>query len=189
MREYISPYFKSRILEVGVETGEFELASGKKSNKKFDFDNIRGRLFSISADAVAECVYDNLREDEPDTIVSVATGAKVLGNSLESLLRRRYSMRVRHVPSFKDGNGGFYLPQYEWQDKRVVLVDDVYTTGKSLEAVKSEVEQYNGRHELNPSDIGAEVIGAAVLLNRSDTELPLLSGGEPVYSAIRERIE
>lgn len=170
--EYVSQDQKRQLLDVAMVNGEFTLASGKKSDTKFDFDRIstESKLYEVALHSLAACIKNTLDGDDYDSlaVVTVATGANRLGDQLAE------GLAMYHVPSRKDLDGNFYIPE-RTEGLVGVLVDDVYTSGSSFEKVKRE---FKGR-----------IIAAYALLDRSGSEHPTLHDGTVVHSVMRHHIQ
>lgn len=178
MEKHISLPNRQRLLNEGLVFDNVTLASGQESDVKFDFDRIRDKSFDIAVNGLAACIAENYEEDL-DTLVTVATGANRLGKPIIDVLDPEHSLGVRHVKTKKAAGGEFKFPASVKKLRGgVVLVDDVYTTGGSLESVARAVEE--------ASDRRAHIVGAAVLLNRSNIAEPRLSNGASVHSVIHQ---
>lgn len=178
MEKHISLPNRQRLLSEGLVFDNVTLASGEESDVKFDFDRIQDESFDVAVRGLAVCIADNY-EDEIDTLVTVASGANRLGKPIIEILDPEHNLGVRHVKTKKAGKGEFVISAGNRKLRGgVVLVDDVYTTGGSLEGVARAVEE--------ASESRARIIGAAVLLNRSEMAEPMLSNGAPVRSVIHQ---
>lgn len=99
--EYLDPQYADGLMRKAVVTGDFILASGVRSNAKFDFDLIDtdSELFSRIVSGLSECIADNFTDF--DSVLTVANGATRLGDPLSKLLE------VPHIESSYtiDGTG------------------------------------------------------------------------------------
>jgi orotate phosphoribosyltransferase len=112
-------------------------------------------------------IADHFRADNIDVVAGPTTGGIILAFEVAKQLG------VRCIFAEKEENGkrgfrrGFILNAGE----RVLVVDDVLTTGKSVKEVLEAVKNKNGC-----------VVGAGVLVDRSDHDLKL---GYPLFSCLR----
>jgi orotate phosphoribosyltransferase len=149
-----------------VMRGHFRLSSGRHSDlfvQKF-------RVFEdpLLTRRLGEQMAQLYAEDPFDTVASPAVGAIVLGYSvaLASAARMIFAEREDDRLTFRRG---FRLEPGE----RVLVVEDVVTTGASAKEVVDLVRA-----------AGAEPVGAAILLDRSDRSLPP-DLGTPLRSLVR----
>jgi orotate phosphoribosyltransferase len=149
-----------------VMRGHFRLSSGRHSDvfvQKF-------RVFEdpLLTRRLGEEMAQLYSEDPFDTVASPAVGAIVLGYAvaLASTARMIFSEREDDRMTFRRG---FRLEPGE----RVLIVEDVVTTGASAREVVDLVRA-----------AGAEPVGAAILLDRSDPSTPA-DLGTPLRSLVR----
>ncbi len=179
--EYVSLKDRQQLLNEGLVFDKVTLASGVESGVKFDFEKIvrtNKRLFDVAVHGIADCVRDNYDPDDYNAILTVGNGANVLGEPLARMLKSY------HIPTRKNGKD-LYVPERLDQETTAVIINDVYTTGASLERAKAAFDDrasMDGQFENRES--GPRMIGAAVLLNRSQLEYPVLSDGTQVRSAM-----
>ncbi len=85
-------------------------------------------------------------------IVSMATGLPVAGNVVEKIVKTRNQAKLN--PSQRQHNlaGAFVATESEWIGKRVMVVDDVITTGATIAEVSKTAEE-----------AGVEIVGAVAL--------------------------
>ena len=165
-----------RIVMLGfVRLGRFRLSSGRTSSIYVDLREypMHPREFREALRALAARVraIPQLRGDE--TLAGVATGgiAWAVGAALLLEVPATY---VR--PGAKD-HGTSRLVEAEVSGRRIVLVDDVATTGSSLERAAAAVE-----------DSGGEVVAAVVVVDRlQGARERLASIGVPLYSLVTLR--
>ena len=149
-----------------IMRGHFRLSSGRHSDvfvQKF-------RVFEdpLLTRRLGEQLAGLYEEDPFDTVAAPAVGAIVLGFAvaLASAARMIFSERESDRMTFRRG---FTLEPGE----RVLVVEDVVTTGGSAKEVVDLVRE-----------AGAEPVGAAILLDRSDAESPP-DLGVPLRSLVR----
>lgn len=137
-----------------VLTGHFKLSSGLHSPNYVQC----ARLLEHprNARAIGEQLAEQISPLQPTAIVAPALGGVIIGFTAAQALnlpmifteRKEGEMTLRR---------GFSLPP----DARVVIVEDVVTTGKSTRETAAVVER-----------TGARIVGMASILNRSGRENP-----------------
>jgi orotate phosphoribosyltransferase len=118
--------------------GNFVLSSGKMSPYYLDL-----RKFPSYPEfrEVVEKAMELLKEVKFDSVVGVATG----GLPLAGFLACRLNLPMAYVRSERKGHGTDRLLEGEVEGKEVVIVDDVATTGSSLERALIEVSKQGGK--------------------------------------------
>ena len=160
----------AEVLEVlerhgAVQHGHFRLASGRHSDlyvQKFRVLE-HPRLAQSFGDALAQAFSGRF-----DVVASPAVGALVLGfaTSLAAESRFVFAERVEGAMVFRRG---FRIAPRE----RVLVVEDVITTGGSVREVVRLVEQKGGR-----------VVGVAGLIDRTEGDVPV-DLGAPFRALLR----
>ena len=151
--------------------GKFKLASGKESPYYIDLRRLPSYpdLFNY----VVEKVIESVRPLSFDYIVGVATG----GVPLASFIACRLNMPMGYVRVEKKTYGTSREVEGEVKGRKVVVIDDVATTGGSIE-----------RAVLALREEGAEVVGAAVVVDRQEgAEKNLSRIGVKLVSAFKVR--
>lgn len=143
--------------------GHFKLSSGRHADQYFQCANL------LCDPELAERLGRSLAAlipkswGRPETVAAPALGGVIIGHETARALKTRSLFTER-----KDGRmelrRGFTLRSGE----RVVVVEDVITTGKSTGEVISLLKE-----------LGAEVLGALSIVNRSTSKLSL---GAPTAS-------
>jgi len=93
---------------------------------------------------------DKLREYKPDVIVGIARGGLIPAVRLSHILGD-IELKVIDVKFYTDINEHTEMPKItipiygDLKDKRVVIVDDVSDTGKTLEVVINEVKRLGAK--------------------------------------------
>ncbi|MBO8175020.1 MAG: phosphoribosyltransferase [Thermococcus sp.] len=93
---------------------------------------------------------DKLREYKPDVIVGIARGGLIPAVRLSHILGD-IELKVIDVKFYTDINEHAEMPKItipiygDLKDKRVVIVDDVSDTGKTLEVVINEVKRLGAK--------------------------------------------
>jgi orotate phosphoribosyltransferase len=172
--EYLDPQYADGLMRKAVVTGDFILASGVRSNAKFDFDLIDtdSELFSRIVSGLSECIADNFTDF--DSVLTVANGATRLGDPLSELLE------VPHIESSYtiDGTGKkIFTVSSPVIAKKPIIVDDVFTRGTNATKVANAAVE-----------IGIEATGVAVVLDRSGASSSRILGNRAVHSLVRQFI-
>ncbi|MCA9312228.1 MAG: orotate phosphoribosyltransferase [Phycisphaerales bacterium] len=149
-----------------LRTGKFVLSSGKHSNRYCQCATLFER--PAMGREVAARMADLLRARgvEADAVVAPALGGVLWGYELAAALERR-SLFVERKDGVFEMRRGFALHPGE----RVLLAEDVITTGKSVEEVIPIVKA-----------AGAEVVGFASIVDRSRGGFA--PAGIPVYALV-----
>ncbi len=145
-------------------TGHFKLSSGRHSEKYTQCAQVL--QYPDQAELLAKALAEKCRENigAIDVVASPAVGGLVLGQEMARALG------VRSVFSERDHNGEMTLRRSFRlnENEKVLMVDDVFTTGKSLRELLKVVKAQ-----------GAQAVGAASLAERgllgNDFEVPLIS--------------
>jgi orotate phosphoribosyltransferase len=131
--------------------GHFVLSSGKHSARyleKFQVLQWPVRTTALSAD-----IAEWSRELGPRTIAGPTTGGIILAHEVA----RQLELRAVYAERKESGRGREFRRGFELApDERVLVVDDIMTTGGSVQETIDAVRS-----------AGAQVVGAAVLVDRS----------------------
>ena len=131
--------------------GHFVLSSGKHSARyleKFQVLQWPVRTTALSAD-----IAEWSRELGPRTIAGPTTGGIILAHEVA----RQMELRAVYAERKESGRGREFRRGFELApDERVLVVDDIMTTGGSVQETIDAVRS-----------AGAQVVGAAVLVDRS----------------------
>ncbi|BCU67501.1 orotate phosphoribosyltransferase [Sulfolobales archaeon HS-7] len=119
-------------------TGTFTLTSGKISPYYIDLRKLPS--FPEFSDVVAESAKI-LSKINFDYVVGIATG----GVPLASFIACKLNKPLGYVRNEKKEHGTASLVEGVVNDKEVLLVDDVATTGKSLLSAINKIENSGGR--------------------------------------------
>ena len=165
-------WIRDKIAKTGaVLEGEyfFALASGRVSNKYINFDAVFA--FPELVDEIGELLVAEVKEDF-DVIAGPAVGAIPL---IYAVARHYNAVGTRTVWADKK-DGSFVFERMGFaktvRKKRVLVVEDVTTTGASAKAVGKLVEQEGGR-----------VIAYLSAWNRGVTAEKM---GAPAYTLVNE---
>ncbi|MDP2941470.1 MAG: orotate phosphoribosyltransferase [Candidatus Omnitrophota bacterium] len=153
---------KQRLLEVlqqeALKKGHFVLSSGKTSNYYLD-----GRLITLSAEGaylVASIILELVKERKIDAIGGPTLGADPIAGAVAALSYLRKAPLKAFIVR-KDAKGHGTQRQVEGPQlksgERVILVDDVATTGKALVEAKEALEK-----------IGVKAESAIVIVDREE---------------------
>jgi orotate phosphoribosyltransferase len=138
----------SLIRERSYRSGEFKLASGKTSN--FYFDGKMVELMPEGAHLIGEVVYDELKDLEFEAISGLAVGAVPMVTSAAiSFYHHGKSIEGTFVRSEVKSHGTRKIVEGKLAPgDRVVVVDDVATSGKSLMQAINAVQEAGATVEL-----------------------------------------
>ena len=164
---------KNHILNIFKDTGallegHFILSSGKHSSKYFQCAKVLQYPEYLIEFSIR--ISDEFEEAKPDVVISPAIGGVVLGTEVGVQLgcRTIFSERKNGVMVIRRG---FNLEP----DERVLVIEDVITTGGSVREVMNLVERAN-----------AKILGLGVLVDRSDEQAKLHKNQ---YSIIKIKAE
>ncbi len=151
--------------------GHFKLTSGKHS--AWYFEKIRLIERPAVLEKIVDLLVDKIRREagDFDLVVSPAYGAIAIGFLAALKLGKRFafSQRQDEKMTFRSGFTGL-------EGARAVVVEDILTTGGSLQEV---VEALEARR--------TEIAGLYVLVDRSGGTIPV--AGRPVGSLLSLKIE
>jgi orotate phosphoribosyltransferase len=149
-----------------VEQGHFLLTSGLHSPVYWE----KFRVLENPTSTMALCaiLVEHFRNSRVDVVVGPTTGGVILAFEVARQLSVRsiYAEKVGEVRTFRRGMK--LIP-----DEKVLVVDDVLTTGKSVREVLDALV-----------GSGVELVGIGVLVDRSAAPLNF---EVPVFSCIRAR--
>ena len=135
--------------------GHFVLTSGRHSASYFQCAKVLQHPEYLTAFSVM--IADEFEEQAPDVVISPAIGGVVLGTEVGTQLGCRTIFAER-----KEGKmvirRGFHIDEGE----KVLVVEDVITTGGSVKEVINLVE-----------DAGGNILGIGVLVDRSNGTVKL----------------
>lgn len=137
-----------------VLEGHFRLSSGLHSNRYVQCAKLLED--PRHADALGSGLAERIREWAPDRIVAPALGGLIIGYTVARSLGVPMIFTER-----KDGEMALRRGFSIRPEERVVVVEDVVTTGKSTRETAAVVESHGGR-----------VAGFASILNRSGRSNP-----------------
>ena len=164
---------QKQILNIFKDTGallegHFILSSGKHSNKYFQCAKVL--QYPEYLTAFSEMIADKFKDWKPDVVISPAIGGIVLGTEVGTQLgcRTIFSERKNGAMVIRRG---FNLTIGE----KVLIVEDVITTGGSVKEVMNLIEKAN-----------AETLGVGVLVDRSNGRAKLHNNQ---YSIIKLKAE
>jgi len=145
--------------------GHFQLASGLHS--PVYWEKFRVLQFPHYTEQLCRLIADHFREQQIQVVAGPTTTGIVLAHEVAR------QMEARCIFAEKEGSGertikrGITLQAGE----RVLVVDDVLTTGGSIQEVISAINRLDGR-----------VVGVGVLVDRSDRKIDF---GAPLFSCYR----
>src|SRR5258708_5333421 len=148
--------------------GHFRLSSGLHSPNYVQCARLLQH--SRAARSLGEALGERLRRLEPATIVAPALGGVIIGYTVAEALGLPFLFTER-----KEGamtlRRGFSIAKGE----RIVIVEDVVTTGKSTRETAAVVEQ-----------LGGKVVGFGSILNRNGRDNPF---DAPLEALLRVKLE
>jgi orotate phosphoribosyltransferase len=151
--------------------GHFKLTSGKHS--EWYFEKIRLIEKPAVMDRIIDLLAAKIRREVPDFeyIVSPAYGAIALGFLAALKLGKKFafSQRVEEKMAFRAGFAGI-------EGSRAVIVEDILTTGGSIQEVVACLKERN-----------TGIAGIYVLVDRSGGAIPV--EGKPVGSLLALKVE
>lgn len=133
-----------------IMSGHFRLTSGKHSNQYIE----KFRLLEnpIALDKICSTMANLYVKKEIDLVVSAAIGGILLAGGVGRHLN------VKHIFSERiDGNMSFKRGFNVEKDQNVLIVEDIVTTGGSINEIISLVEEYD-----------ANIIGIVSIVDRND---------------------
>ena len=146
--------------------GHFLLSSGKHSNRYVQCAKVL--RFPQYAEQVLSTVVEQIKDLDIDLVVGPAMGGVIVSYELGRQLNKETVFTER-----KDGvmelRRGFEVKP----GAKIIIAEDVVTTGKSTIETKEALEK-----------LGGEVIGVACIANRTSKDI-----GMPRYSAIKLDIQ
>lgn len=146
--------------------GHFLLSSGKHSNRYVQCAKVL--RFPQYAEQVLSTVVEQIKDLDIDLVVGPAMGGVIVSYELGRQLNKETVFTER-----KDGvmelRRGFEVKP----GAKIIIAEDVVTTGKSTIETKEALEK-----------LGGEVIGVACIANRTSKDI-----GRPIYSAIKLDIQ
>ncbi len=151
---------KEMLREVGaIKFGEFVLSSGKKSNVYIDIKQAvtRPRVLHAIAAAMAE----KLSGLDFDRIACIELGGVPLAVALS--LKTGKDLVIFRKRRKEYGTGDDRIGEVR-AGERIVVVEDVVTTGKSVRSVVERVEALNAR-----------VVAILAVVDREESDLPVIS--------------
>ena len=141
--------------------GHFLLTSGLHSNTYFQCAKVF--QYPWHAEKLCQEIADHFRNEKISTVVSPAVGGIIVGQEIARLLKIR-SIFTERVDGRMTLRRGFEIAS----DERVLIAEDVTTTGGSVKEVIEVAEQY-----------GAHIVAVTAVVDRSggkaDFQVPYYS--------------
>ena len=127
------------------------------------------RIIENPAAAVPLCqmIADHFKDKDVELVVGPTTGGIILAFEVARLMGLPAAFAEKVPSGEREFRRGFKIKPGE----KILVVDDVLTTGKSIREVFDAVAKHNGN-----------IIGVGVLVDRSNTPLDL---GAPLFSCLR----
>jgi orotate phosphoribosyltransferase len=120
-----------------IQKGHFILSSGLHSDSYVQC--ALALRYPDIADSFSSELYEMMKNISPDIIVSPAMGGLIIGWEVARKFNKPFIFTERENGFFKLRRG-FGIKKND----RVIIVEDVFTTGKSTDEVASVVESYGG---------------------------------------------
>ena len=139
-----------------IQEGHFVYSSGRHGTIYIDAEKIFGHSKSMSR--LCWQIAERFKNSAVNSVTGPAKGGVVVASRVADCLSNFYSRKVAFVPTEKRAGDNFLIrPAFRRQisDKRVLVVDDVLTTGDSVKKVADLVRGRNGN-----------IVGVGVLYNR-----------------------
>ena len=135
--------------------GHFVLTSGRHSASYFQCAKLL--QYPKYLELFSNKIVDHFKDNEIDLVMSPAVGGIVLGTEVGRLLKKRtvFAERVNGKMAMRRG---FEIKANE----KVLIVEDVITTGGSVKEVMNLVK-----------DFGGSIVGVGVIVDRSSGEVAL----------------
>ena len=135
--------------------GHFVLTSGRHSASYFQCAKLL--QYPKYLELFSNKIVDHFKNNEIDLVMSPAVGGIVLGTEVGRLLKKRtvFAERVNGKMSMRRG---FEIKANE----KILIVEDVITTGGSVKEVMNLVK-----------DFGGSIVGVGVIVDRSSGEVVL----------------
>lgn len=145
--------------------GHFLLTSGRHS--PIYWEKFRVLQFPELTQKLCQMISNHFKAQGVEVVAGPTTGGTILAFEVARQLGVRSIFAERVNEKERDFKRGFSLKAGE----RVLIVDDVLTTGKSINEVMAAVKKKN-----------ANIIGIGVLVDRSEEEIDF---GVPLFSCHR----
>ena len=133
-----------------ILNGHFKLTSGKYSNQYIE----KFRLLEnpIALDKICSTMADIYKEKKIDLVVSAAIGGILIAGGVGRYLNVKhiFSERINGRMVFKRG---FFIEK----NQNILIVEDIVTTGGSINELINLIEQYKGN-----------IIGIIIIVDRND---------------------
>ena len=122
-----------------------------------------------AVDELCSMLADDFRDDQIDFVIGPVAGGILLADSASKHLSNNSGRKVLGIWADKDGKNFKIRPAFKSKikDSRVLVVEDIFTTGESLERVVEAVREAQGN-----------VIGVGVICNRGEADLSSLGVGK-----------
>lgn len=138
--------------------GHFVFTSGRHGDSYVNKD----ALYPYTQDTSRLCkaMAERFAKKDIDVVIGPAIGAAILSQWVAYHLTQMNGREVYGAYADKDGQGGFILKRgYDKlvKDKRVLVVEDLTTTGGSIKKVVETIRT-----------IGGDVVAAIAIVNRGD---------------------
>lgn len=183
-----------KFAELGIiETGHFRLHSGLHSDRYINKDALYARQMVLWEFAY-EIVTNYLSIDVIDVVVGPESGGAKFASMIEMIMDGLADKTIPCAYAEQSGDGGYIFKRKQGallSGQRVLIVDDVLTTGDTLRKVVELVKSYGGipqsiyviwdRSENRPDiDVHIEAFQKIVFPLWEPGECPLCEEGVPL---------
>ncbi len=148
-----------------LREGHFLLNSGLHS--RFYFQKFRILEYPDATTRLCSVIAENFAKEPVDWVIGPTTGGVIIAFEV--------ARQLKVLAGFAEETNGKRIigRGFDIKGKRILLVDDVMTTGKSLVETIDAIKEKGG-----------ELIGVAVLIDRSGHKLPF-----EYYACYRKEVE
>lgn len=136
-----------------LQEGHFLLNSGLHS--RYYFEKFRILENPEATSLLCKMIADKFKADDVSWVIGPTTGGVIIAFEVARQLQVRAGFAEERAGKRIVGRG------FDIKDRRILLVDDVMTTGKSVEETIEAVREKSGN-----------IIGTAVLIDRCSRDLP-----------------
>ncbi len=163
MADSVEPIFEK---SGAILKGHFLLTSGLHSPVYWEkFKVLQSPVYT---EQLCRMMADHFKDKKPQVVAGPTTGGVILSHEVARLLGVRgiFAEKVEGTDE-RAFRRGFSIERGE----RVLLVDDILTTGKSVRQVVNAVKK-----------LGGDIVGIAVMVDRSEQKMDF---GAPLFACLR----
>lgn len=147
-----------------LKFGEFTLKSGRKAPYFINTGNYKtGKQLAKLGEYYAECIKSNGLE--ADTLIGPAYKGIPLSVATAVALYHKYGMDVNYAFDRKEvkdhGEGGLFVGKQLQEGEKVIIIEDVMTSGKALREILPKIE----------ASAKVQVVGMVISVDRREKAL------------------